>query len=650
MTIVAPYGSWPSPITADLLVERVVGLGYPVAAGATRWWLESRPAEAGRQVVVRRSPDGTTTDVFPQGFSARTLVHEYGGLCYAVHGEAVFFSNFADQRLYRVEGQAAPTPVTPEPPEPASVRYADPTIGPDGWLVCVRERHQDNEVHNEIVAVPLDGASDPRVLVEGHDFFSSPRLSPDGTRMAWLSWDHPRMPWDGTELWEAPLGPGPALGAARLVAGGPEESVSQPRYSPDGRLHYVSDRTGWWNLYADDGARGGALAPMDAEFAGPDWVFGQSSYAFVEDGSLVARWSAQGSQTLGVVRPGSDSFTVVPTPYTQIDAMAPSGRGIVAVAGSAGESPAVVDISVPGGAHQVLKASRDGVVDARYLSVPRPIEFPTEGGLTAHALFYPPHNADHAAPPGEKPPLVVVSHGGPTSATSPVLNYGIQFWTSRGLAVVDVNYGGSTGYGRPYRERLRGTWGIVDVDDCVNAARWLAGQGEVDGGRMVIRGGSAGGYTTLCALTFRDAFAAGASHFGVADAGALARDTHKFESRYLDGLIGPWPEARDLYEARSPIFHTDRLRTPLILFQGLEDKIVPPDQAEMMAKALLDKGIPFAHLAYEGEQHGFRQARNIKRTAEAELAFYGLVLGFTPADELEPIEVQNADALPGAAR
>src|SRR5205807_718058 len=297
-------------------------------------------------------------DVFPQGFSARTLVHEYGGLCYAVHGEAVFFSNFADQRLYRVEGQAAPTPVTPEPPEPASVRYADPTIGPDGWLVCVRERHQDNEVHNEIVAVPLDGASDPRVLVEGHDFFSSPRLSPDGTRMAWLSWDHPRMPWDGTELWEAPLGPGPALGAARLVAGGPEESVSQPRYSPDGRLHYVSDRTGWWNLYADDGARGGA--------------------------------------------------------------------------------------------HQVLKASRDGVVDARYLSVPRPIEFPTEGGLTAHALFYAPHNADHEAPPGEKPPLVVMSHGGPTSATSPVLNYGIQFWTSRGLAVVAVNYGGSTGYGRPY--------------------------------------------------------------------------------------------------------------------------------------------------------------------------------------------------------
>jgi dipeptidyl aminopeptidase/acylaminoacyl peptidase len=298
----------------------------------------------------------------------------------------------------------------------------------------------------------------------------------------------------------------------------------------------------------------------------------------------------------------------------------------------------------------VLKASREGGVDARYLSVPRPIEFPTEGGLTAHALFYPPHNADHEAPPGEKPPLVVMSHGGPTSATSPILNYGIQFWTSRGLAVVDVNYGGSTGYGRPYRERLRGTWGIVDVDDCVNAARWLAEQGEVDGGRMVIRGGSAGGYTTLCALTFRDAFAAGASHFGVADAGALARDTHKFESRYLDGLIGPWPEARDLYEARSPIFHTDRLRTPLILFQGLEDKIVPPDQAEMMAKALLDKGVPFAHLAYEGEQHGFRQAKNIKRTAEAELAFYGLVLGFTPADDMEPIEVQNADALPGAAR
>ena len=390
MTNVAPFGSWRSPITSDLLVERVVGLGYPVAAGETRWWLESRPAEAGRQVVVRRSPDGRTTDVVPEGFSARTLVHEYGGLCFAVHGQTLFFSNFADQRLYRVEGRAPPSPMTPEAPSPASLRYADPSVSPDGaWLVCVRERHVGDEVLNEVAALPADGSSPPRLLVDGHDFFSSPRLSPDGTRLAWLSWDHPRMPWDGTELWEAAVGPGLALGPPRLVGGGPEESVTQPRYAPDGRLHYVSDRTGWWNLYADDGGQGRALAPMESEFAGPDWVFGQSSYTFLADGSLVARWSVAGGHRLGVLRAGAASFTVVPTPYTQIDALGPLGSGIVAVAGSATESPAVVDISVPSGAHRVVKTSRDAVVDAGYLSVPRPVEFSTEGGLTAHAYSVP---------------------------------------------------------------------------------------------------------------------------------------------------------------------------------------------------------------------------------------------------------------------
>jgi dipeptidyl aminopeptidase/acylaminoacyl peptidase len=647
VTTTAPYGSWRSPITADVLVERVVGLSFPRASGDTLYWLESRPSEAGRSVLVRRDPDGRTSEVFPDTFSARTLVHEYGGLCYAVDGETVFFSNFADQRLYRVEPGRTPSPITPAPPTPRSFRYADPVVSPDGsWLVCVRERHLTDEVSNDLVVVPTDGSSEPRALAGGHDFFSSPCLRDDGGRLCWRSWDHPRMPWDGTELWEADVRAGYVLGPPRLVAGGPEESIAQPRYSRAGALHFVSDRTGWWNLYAVDGNQARPLAPMAAEFAGPDWVFGQSTYTWLADGSLVAAWSQNGLDRLGILAPGADRFDVIATPYSDIGGIQPFNAGVVAIAASASEAPAVVEIAVPGGRHHVLKASREGGVDAAYLSAPRPIEFPAGAGLSAYALFYPPANADYVAPADDRPPLIVVSHGGPTAATSGALNYGIQYWTSRGFAVVDVNYGGSTGYGRAYRERLNGNWGVVDVDDCIGAARWLAEHDEIDGRRMVIRGGSAGGYTTLCAVTFHDVFAAGASHFGVADAGALARDTHKFESRYLDGLIGPWPEAEAIYEARSPIFHTDRLRTPLILFQGLEDMVVPPEQAEMMARALADKGVPFAHLTYEGEQHGFRQAKNIKRTAEAELAFYGKVLGFTPADEIEPIEIHNSSALP----
>jgi dipeptidyl aminopeptidase/acylaminoacyl peptidase len=638
MSTVAPYGSWASPITPDLLVEKVVGLSYPLPDGKDLYWLEMRPAEGGRYAIVRRSSDGSTTDVIPEEFSARTLVHEYGGLCHAVGRGNLFFANFSDQRLYRTEAGGAPRPLTPEPAVPVSVRYADPALSPDGqWLVCVRERHTPDGVLNEIVVLPTDGSSEPRIVAEGHDFFSAPRIGPSGDRLAWLTWEHPKMPWDGTELWEAEVSDGFAVGPPRPVAGGPDESITQPRHSPSGALHYVSDRTGWWNLYAD----GAALAPMEAEFSGPDWVFGQSTYTLLADGSLVAKWSERGLDRLGVLAPGEERFEVVETPFTAVDSIAAFGSGIVAIAGSPTQAPAVVEISIPSGDITVLRSSRESSVPAGYLSVPRPIEFPTEGGLSAHALYYPPANADFTGPEDERPPLIVISHGGPTSATSSTLNYGIQFWTSRGLAVVDVNYGGSTGYGRAYRDRLKGAWGVVDVDDCVNAAGWLSRRGEVDGDRLAIRGGSAGGYTTLCALTFRDVFACGASLYGVADAGALAEDTHKFESRYLDGLIGPWPEARELYEERSPIFHIERLSTPVILFQGLEDKVVPPEQAEMMARALRDKGVPFAHIVYPDEQHGFRRAENIKRTCEAELYFYGKILGFDPAGEPEPVPIEN---------
>jgi dipeptidyl aminopeptidase/acylaminoacyl peptidase len=644
VTTTAPYGSWRSPITASSLVAQAVGLSQVVVDGDDVYWNESRPSEDGRVVVVR-SPG---VDVLPAGFSARTLVHEYGGQSYAVRDGVIWFSNFADQRLYRLEPGGDPVAITDE----AGARYADPVVSPDGeWVVCVRERHGvpgASEAVNDIVRIPSGGGS-VEVVASGHDFFAAPRISPDGRSIAWLSWDHPNMPWDGTDLWVD----------GTKVAGGQDESITQPKWSPTNALHFTSDRSGWWNLMSHPrakppprgGARGGrdfgALANMEAEFSGPDWVFGQSTYAFVDDGgdgTLVAVWSSAGGARIGVVRDGG--VEPIDVPFTTISSVQAVAGGVVAIAGSATSAPAVVRIAVPSGEVEVLKRSRSAAVDPAYLSVPQAIEFPTTGGLTAHALFYPPRNDDFAAPAGERPPLIVMSHGGPTSATSSILNLSLQFWTSRGFAVVDVNYGGSTGYGRAYRQRLQGAWGVVDVDDCVNAARWLAGEGLVDGDRMVIRGGSAGGYTTLAALTFRrDVFAAGASHYGVADLEVLALDTHKFESRYLDGLIGPYPAARDVYVERSPIHHTSLLDRPMILFQGLDDKVVPPEQAEMMASALRDRGVPFAYVAFEGEQHGFRSAATIVRVAEAELWFYGRVLGFGPADEIEPVRLENEEGL-----
>jgi dipeptidyl aminopeptidase/acylaminoacyl peptidase len=645
---VASYGSWRSPVTARSLVERAVGLGQVTVDGADVYWVESRPSEAGRMVVVRRAPDGTIADVLGPDHSARTRVHEYGGLSYLVRDGVLWFANFVDQRVYRAQEGAAPVPVTPEPVVPAGVRFADFTLTPDArWLLAVRETH-DSEVVNDIVAIAAGGGGDVRGLVGGHDFFAAPRLRPDGSQLAWLSWDHPNMPWDGTELWVATFGADLSLGPPRLVAGGRNESISSPRWSPDGHLHFISDRSGWWNLYADDGGTGRALAPRDAEFAGPDWTLGQSPFTFLRDGTVVVTWDSEGRTHLGCLRAGGELIEIE-VPYTSLGSLVAADASICAVAGSPTDEPAVVRIDVPSGTIGVLKRSREQALDPADVSVPVAVEFPTADGERAHALFYRPTNRDYVGPADERPPLIVMSHGGPTGATSSVLNRGVQFWTSRGFAVVDVDYGGSTGYGRAYRERLRDRWGIVDVDDCVNAARWLADQGEVDGSRMVIRGGSAGGYTTLAALTFRDVFAAGASSFGVADAAALARDTHKFESRYLDGLIGPWPQAEAIYVERSPIHHTDRLSCPLILFQGLEDKIVPPDQSQVMADALRVKGVPVAYLAFEGEQHGFRKAETIVRVAEAELWFYGQVLGFVPADPIDPVDIENADALPHAA-
>jgi dienelactone hydrolase len=717
-----PFGSWPSPITAELIVQASVGLGGPAYAGGDLWWSELRPTEAGRVQLVRKRIDAPAdepgTEVLPEGFSARTRVHEYGGGAWWVHAVdegdepggdvTLFFTNWADQRLYRIDhagtpDAAAPVAISPtaEGQEPHTFRFADGVVTPDGeWVVCVREWHgapKATEARNEIVAIPADGSADPTVLVgvtidrDGPDFVSSPRLGPNGDRLCWLQWDHPNMPWDTTELWTAHLDLGgwnttPIVTEAELVAGGADESVVQPS-AVGAELWFVSDRAHErvspdrrWNLYARSF---GSDAPVDrpittggAEFGGPAWVFGGSSWTALSDGPIVVVGRADGRDRLGVVTEADLSLewdeelprqVLVETPFTAIEGLTALGHGRVAcIAGSFGVEPMVVSFDPPADAalagepvpHRVHRAPRDlGVDGEAWFSVPEHIAFPTTPNAdgseaVAYALFYAPRNPEHAGPDGAAPPLVVMSHGGPTSAARPQLQLGIQYWTSRGFAVVDVNYRGSTGYGRAYRDALRDRWGIVDVDDCIAAARYLAAEGRVDGERLAIRGGSAGGYTTLCALTFHDDFTAGTSLYGVADLEALAKDTHKFESRYLDGLIGPYPDAIDTYTERSPIHHVDRLDTPLLILQGLEDEVVPPAQAQMMADALAAKGVPYAYVAFEGEQHGFRQAPNIRRALEAELYFYSRIFGFELAEQIEPVEINGtiAPVAAGASR
>ena len=565
-----------------------------------------------------------------------------------------------------------PVAATAEPEVPRGDRWADGGIDPGGrWLLVVREHHPPGggpaEVVNEVVVLDTSGELAPRVLVTGPDFVSDPRVSPDGARVCWLQWSHPDMPWDGTELCVADLREtevGPALAHPQVVAGRPDaapgghgdgESVSAPRWAEDGSLWFASDRSDWWNLYrwvppgADGLPEGGTVEPMvrmDAELGVPQWVFGQSRYAFLAGGRTVFAYIRDGLERLAVRLPDG-TVTDLDLPYSSFGSVQAEGDRAVFVAASATAEPAVVAVTIDetGGAGppDVLRPPRDLGIGDGWFSAPEPVSYPTSGGRTAHALFYPPTNPEVTPPPGEAPPLLVMIHGGPTSMARPMLQLGTQYWTSRGFAVVDVNYGGSTGYGRAYRNQLRDQWGVVDLDDCEAAARWLGEQGRVDPARLCIRGGSAGGYTTLAALAFRDTFAAGASHFGVADLEALATETHKFESRYLDGLIGPYPARRDLYLERSPIHHVDGFDKPLIVLQGLEDEVVPPNQAEMIVDALRTKGVPVAYVTFEGEQHGFRQAANIRRALDAELSFYAQVFGFSlpEAEAIEPVEVEN---------
>jgi dipeptidyl aminopeptidase/acylaminoacyl peptidase len=638
----APYGSWKSPITSDLIAKGTIGLSQPRIAGDDIYWIEMRPSERGRQVIVRRSANVDNVDINPPDFNARTRVHEYGGGDYVVDEGVIYFSNFSDQQLYRTTGGSIPERVTRETSDDR-VRYADAIVdGTRRRLIAVREDHRqpDRDAVNAIAAVSLDGQPDV-LLVSGNDFYSSPRLSPDRSQLAWLTWNHPNMPWDGCELWIGDIAADGSIFNQKLIAGGLRESIFQPQWSPDGILHFVSDRSGWWNIYRAFDDRSECLCEMEAEFGAPQWGLGMSTYAFESADKIVCAFAEKALWKLGTIDTRTRAFARIDTAFTEISYMQASAGRAVFRAGSPRETLSIIEMNLDDGQTKVLQRSANLPIDPGYVSEAQAIEFPTENGLTAHGFFYPPKNRDFSAGADERPLLLVKSHGGPTSATIAVLMLTIQYWTSRGIAVLDVNYGGSTGFGREYRERLRGTWGIVDVDDCVNGAKFLAGRGDVDADRTVIDGGSAGGYTTLCALTFRDYFKAGASYYGVSDLEALELDTHKFEARYSRSLIGPYPERQDLYFERSPIHFTDRLSCPLIFFQGLEDKVVPPNQAEMMVEALRKKELPVAYVAFEGEQHGFRRGENIKRSLDGELYFYSRVFGFDLAEPVEPVTIEN---------
>ena len=638
--MVAPYGTWKSPITAETLLEKSIRLGGLKIEDDYLYWSEGRPNEGGRNVIVRKKPNGEIEEINPAPMNARSRVHEYGGGSWLVHHGSVFFSNFADQRVYRKNPSNAPYPITPE----TAWRFADGSFDEQrNRIYYVREDHTDprHEPINTIVSIDAEGNGEPWILATGHDFYSNPRLSPTGDKLCWIAWNHPNMPWDDTELWVASLDSEGKVGKAQKVAGGVSESVIQPSWSPNGTLYFISDKSNWWNLYRFQNGQIEHVVDRAAEFGGPSWRFGISNYTFASEDRILCSFNESGTWNLAELDTQSLNLNILKTPFTSFGSIQVNGNILHFIGASPTQSAAIVELDRTSGEFAVIKQSSALQVDQRYLSKPESIEFPTEGGLTAHAYFYPPSNQDYQPPEGEKSPLIVFIHGGPTGATSDTLSLSKQFWTSRGFAIVDVNYGGSTGYGREYRKRLEGQWGIVDVQDCTQAALHLAKQGKVDRDRLAIRGGSAGGFTTLACLVFNNTFKAGASYFGVSDLSALAQDTHKFESRYLDSLIGPYPDKKYVYDERSPINHLNNIESPLILLQGLEDKIVPPNQAELMFNALLKKGLPVSHITYEGEQHGFRKAENIKHSLESELYFYSRIFGFDAAGDIEAIEIHN---------
>lgn len=637
MTTVASYGSWESPISAASLVAS----GHPISGarfvGTEAWWLEARPTEGGRLAVRRRDANNDVVDVLPPPWNARTRVHEYGGGAWAAADDGTLvFAEFGDQRLYRFDaGAQNPSPLTPDG---SGMRFADLKIA-GGEVIAIRETHEGGELHRDIVAVPLDGSAEAdagaiRSIVSGSRFLAYPRISPDGSQLAWVAWDHPQMPWDGTELRVGSLDNG-VVGEFETIMGGPTESVLQPEWLADDSLYVISDRSGWWNLYrvGIDGAST-ALNPVSADVGGPLWQLGARWYVVLDDGRIL-HTRTHGTDSLAIVDPATGVEEQLELPLDSISLKDVRGDRVLVVSGSAMLASGVRELNLSSGALAEVRLDVDELPPAVYLPQAEAMTF--TGKRDVHAFVYRPRNPDFAPPPGELPPFVAVVHGGPTSHSTLGVRLNYAYFTSRGIGIIDVNYGGSTGYGREYRQRLNGQWGIVDVEDTIAAIRGLADAGIADMSRLAIRGGSAGGWTVLAALVSSDVFACGTSYYGVADLQALADDTHDFESRYLDGLVGPLPGAAQVYQDRAPINRVDGLSCPVLLLQGLDDPIVPPAQSEAFRDALVRKGIRHAYLPYEGESHGFRKSETIIHSIQSELSFYGQVMGFdTPGTpELE---------------
>ena len=644
--MVAPYGAWGSPFPISLLTSGVVALSEIRARGGVRWWLEGRPDERGRQVLVRRDANGTVSRLSPEGFNVRSRVHEYGGAAYLVEDGLVIVSDFSTGRLNRVVGPGELEPLTPE----RAWRYADMILDRShDRLIAIREDHETatlerhGEAENAIVAIDL-ASGEVSVLVDGADFYAAPRLSPDGSNLAWLEWRHPNMPWDGTTLRLAAVAGDGSIGDAETVAGSQSDWISQPRWSPDGVLHFAAEPGDWMNLFRFVAGRVEAVTDREAEFVYPDWQFGFSTYGFVADGSIAAVARSGGRDRLYRIGPEPGAIREIEVPFTEMSSIVVDGDRVVLRAAAPDKAAAIVELDPATGSWTALRQAMQTPLPAADTAIPRAVEFPTTGGQSAYGQFYPPTNRSFRGPAGDLPPLIVTSHGGPTASAYTGLTVLAQLFASRGFAVLDVDYGGSTGYGKTYRKRLEGQWGVVDLDDCVNGARWLADQGLVDGEHLAIRGGSASGYTTLCAVTFRDVFKAGTSYFGIADLETFRAETHKFESHYDQTLVGKWPEAKQLYHDRSPINFVDRISCPVLVLQGAEDRVVPPSQAEEIVDALWEKHLPHAYLLFPGEDHGFRAAENIIRSFEAELSFYGQIFGFAPADAIEPVKVEFLEA------
>jgi len=633
-----PYGAWPSPVTTELITRGGVGIGQVSLDGEAIYWTELRPGEGGRTALMRRLADGSIEEATPDPINVRSRVHEYGGASYVAAGDSVYYVDGLSQQVMHLRPGGKTAALT----DTEGCRYADLLVdAPRGRLIAVQEVHGGgSEPVNRLAAIDL-ATGTVSVIAQGADFYTAPRLSPDGTRLAWLEWDHPNMPWDGTRLRLADLAVDGTVETDAVIAGGPDESVFQPEFAPDGRLHFVSDRSGFWNLYRLDAAAHTALCPMEADFGQPYWVFGMRTYAFIGPTRLLCAYAVEGAWRLGILDAETGGLDDLDSDCCAFSQIAGGGGLVCYLAGNPQRPEELRCLEPATGKVRVIRRAAKVDIPEASISVGQKVSFSSADGATAHGYFYPPANADHQAVDGELPPLIVKSHGGPTGQTERSFNLKIQYWTSRGFAVLDVNYRGSSGFGREFRRALDGLWGIADVEDCAAGALYLADKGLVDRERLIVTGGSAGGYTTLCALTFTETFRAGASHYGVGDLEALARDTHKLESRYLDRLVGPWPEARATYRDRSPIHAIGRLSCPVIFLQGSEDKVVPPNQADDMVSALDAKGQPVAYVLFEGEGHGFRQAENIKRALDAELSFYGQVFGFAPPGIDEPVAIRN---------